>query len=431
MRHCLLIASLLLAAPTLAADGDSAYQRGLEAFQQGDFETAAEAFEAAREAGRSGSGVAYNLGVSYYRLGQWQAADAAFARAAQDPEIEALATYNRGRVATRAGRTVAAKRFYRRARDRAETDELRNLAASALAATESAERRTGAQSGPLVLAELGAGYDADTGLQGDTDRADGNSRGDAFTEFLLYGDAPLLGDRDLGLRVDGSLSGVRHPDNSVDDFDSLQAGLTGHRQSGAWRQEAGVSLWSSRLDGDGLESGVQGRAGLHRSLSDDLSMDLRYRLASIDGGSDYPELDGIRQDVRARLFGDLGAWSWRAAYTLELNDRDDIQTADGSFSASPLRNELAGQLRRELGEAVGLRLYAGLRHSRFPGEEPVAGGREERRDLRVRLGGDLDYRLGGGLGLYGRLDWQDNNSEIDRYEYDRFRVGVGVSYLYR
>ena len=429
MTRRLLFFAVLLVTQSLAA-ADDAYHQGLDAFRDGDHAAALEAFQRARDAGKDTPQLHYNLGVTHYRLGQLDQADAAFARAAEEPDLQALALYNRGRVATRDNRPNDATEHYRAARDAARTDQVRDFAQAALDAQAEAqeETRVPQRPGATVLAELGLGYDSNTALQGE-ERPDGE-RGDTFAELLLYGDLPVAGTTERGLRVHGLLNGVQHADNSEDDFDRLETGLTGFRRSGNWRQEIGANVSRARLDGERLETALEGHGTVERALGGGLHAGLRYRVAWIDSGNAFAGLDGIRQDLRARLRGSSGTARWRADYTFEWNDRDDIAQDNGVISYSPMRHGVHARWIQPLSDRMRASIDGGVRYSTYPDREDTEDGLQRREDLRFRLGGQLTRELGQGFSLFARINWLDNRSSIDRYQFDRVRGGFGVDYLF-
>lgn len=427
-RRLLFLALLVCAQPLPAAE--STYQQGLDAFRDGDYSAALEAFQRAQDAGKDTPQLHYNLGVTHYRLGQLDQADAAFARAAEGPDLQALALYNRGRVATRDNRPDDATDLYRAARDAARTDQVHDLAKAALDAQAEArdEAREPQRPGPTVLAELGLGYDSNTALQGE-ERPNGD-RGDSFAELLLYGDLPVAGTTERGLRVHGLLNGVQHADNSEDDFDRLETGLTAFRSPGDWRQEIGANVSLARLDGERLETAMEGHGEVERALGGGLHAGLRYRLAWIDAGDAFEGLDGIRQDLRARLRGSSGAARWRADYSFEWNDRDDIEDGNGVISYSPMRHGVHARWIQPLTDQVRASVDGGARYSTYPDREDTEDGLQRREDLRFRLSGQVTRELGRGFSAFARIHWLDNRSSIERYRFARIRGGAGLEYLF-
>lgn len=430
MTRALIVCALLLCTATVAANPDAAYRQGMDAFNDGDYRAALTAFEQARDAGMDTAQLQFNLGVTHYRLDQLEAADEAFARAAENPDLAGLALYNRGRVATRDNCLGDAEAYYQAALEAAQTDRIRDLAQAALSATREAEPSASPRPRPTLLAELGLGFDNNTALQGD-DRPDNGSRDDAFAELLLYGEHQLLGTRERGLRLHGLLNGVRHPDNRTDNFDQIETGVSAFRQLDAWRQEVGASVSRARLDGEHLETALIAHGTLERSLTGDVLGSLRYRAAWFTSGDRFEGLDGMRHDLRARLRGRQGRASWRLDYLFEWNDRDDIQDGDGVISYSPVRHGLSVRWGQPVTNSVHASVHGGLRHSIYPDREDTADGLERREDVRVRLGGQLRHELTSEFTLLTRLDWTDNRSSIDTYQFDRIRGGVAIEYLFQ
>ena len=77
----------------------SAFDQGKQAFQQGDYQRAVQAFELARKRGEARVALYYNLGVSYFRLGKYDDAKRNFEIVARNKRMAALAHYNLGLVA--------------------------------------------------------------------------------------------------------------------------------------------------------------------------------------------------------------------------------------------------------------------------------------------------------------------------------------------
>lgn len=115
---------LILIVAALFADGRSDGRRGNAAFAEGDYPTAAEAFQKGLdEAAEEGDpsllfGLTNNLGASRYRMDDHQAALEAFeaaALAATEPAATATAEYNAGNAAFKAQDLERAVAHYRRA----------------------------------------------------------------------------------------------------------------------------------------------------------------------------------------------------------------------------------------------------------------------------------------------------------------------------
>lgn len=82
-----------LTAPTPACAQDEIVQRGNEAYQEGDYEAAIDAYQAVIEAGFRSAGLEYNLGNAYFKAGALGRAilhwERARSRAPGDPDVRA------------------------------------------------------------------------------------------------------------------------------------------------------------------------------------------------------------------------------------------------------------------------------------------------------------------------------------------------------
>ena len=94
----LLVCAALRCAGAAAQDAP-AFERGIAAFQSGDYAAALQSFLEAQRAGLDTAGLHYNLGATYYRLQRYPEAEREFQALARDPAWAALAGYNLGLIA--------------------------------------------------------------------------------------------------------------------------------------------------------------------------------------------------------------------------------------------------------------------------------------------------------------------------------------------
>jgi len=106
---CLLLASLLSAAPCRAASSASLTDQGNKAYAAAEYEKALDLYNRAAEKGESAI-IDYNRGNALYRLGDFAGAQKAYAKAATDRKKEELAAssyYNMGNAAFRQGASLS------------------------------------------------------------------------------------------------------------------------------------------------------------------------------------------------------------------------------------------------------------------------------------------------------------------------------------
>ncbi len=406
---------------------DSFYAAGVTAAQRGDDADALHAFEAAQAAGLNTPRLQYNRGVVLYRMGRFGEAAAAFEQAAVDPELAALAHYNLGRMAQIGGQDADARRHYRQARRRAGDVPLRELALAAEATLPVVPPAH------LVLLELALGYDSAAGFDDDV-RALPNRTGDGFASLWLYGDHRLTGDAQRGLKLMGSGLVIGHLDEHDSNLLLVEAGPGWRHPLGVWRTESGLLLQHVHLGSATLENVAEFYTEARRLLDPDGSprgarLHLRYRVGIVAGGDEYAYLDGTRQDFRARLGGALGHGRWLADYTLEVDDRENLQTGTTFMSASPVRHRFGVGYSRRFADAWDMRLDASWRQSRYGGGEDTLpdGTARRRQDERTMLSGQVTHRVPTrAWSPFLRLDWTDNASNIPAQEYDRLRTTLGA-----
>src|SRR3954468_18329308 len=117
--RCKRLAVSLLATVTMtvhAAEGDD-MKLGIDAFKQGRYDTARDAFTRAYAAGQRSPALYYNLGSAQFKLGAYGASADAFEHIANDPVWGALAQYNLGLIDEAEGRTERAQRHFQAAFD--------------------------------------------------------------------------------------------------------------------------------------------------------------------------------------------------------------------------------------------------------------------------------------------------------------------------
>ncbi len=416
--------------PSEAPDPASLVSAGIEASRRGEDMAALEAFDAAVRAGLDTPRLHYNRGVVLLRLDRPAEAAAAFRRATVDPDLAALAHYHLGRIARDRQDWTEANGQFRRAAAAARTPQLRQMAGMAQ------DRLPPPPPPGLILLELALGYDTAAGFR-DEDLGARTRKGDLFGSLWVYGDRWLVGDAFQGLRGFGSLTAVGHLDERDADLLLLDGGAGLRRRLGIWETEGGLALQHIRLGGDTLETMAELYAEGGRPLRagdppHGPRLHLRYRLGVIAGGDEFGYLDGTRQDVRVRFHGQLGPGRWSADYTLEVNHRDDLDTAAGFASASPVRHRFGAGWRQALTDTLDLGLSASWRQSRFRGQDTLADGSSRRRqDERLFLSGTLTRREEGRpWNPFVRLDWTDNTSNIPVHAYDRLRAALGVERMW-
>lgn len=418
-------------------DSSTLFASGREAFERGDFAAALAAFEAAREAGMDTPAILYDLGVTEYKLGAYVAAERYFRElAARYPAMRELAEYNLGLALTRQDRVPEARDAFERAR-LSEDAKIATLATAMLTrlaqdapaslpsdgnagggAAGSSKLASGARQDPdrLRLVDVGVGLDGNVALVDEASLPVGETTESPLAQvFGLLRGRPWI-EVPLSFDVSGYL--VRYVDADEFNQTAVRLGAAYSWQIPGWQIEAGPYYSHSTLDGDGFERRIGASLALRRGIGE--SSSLRLRLAH-EGVNDLePEFDYIA-GTRDRLSLDFahGSELGRLAlgYAHESNDRD-------SPGVSPRRNEAYAGYELYLPQDWSIEAEAFLRASRYtelevPRDEDLA---------ELRLTGRRE--LPSGWLVEGEWRIGSNDSNDERYSYDRTRFDLGISKLF-
>jgi len=414
MIHSLLI-MLFTVSAAQAEEGLAAFDQAMQSFRSGDYVQAAQAFEQARSQGLDRPALYYNLGVTYYRLACWQEAEAAFLKTAETIGMAPVAYYNLGLVSRKQNDVAGSSRWFERCLATAQDEKLRRLAQHAL---DGLPARDTAWSS---LFSVGLGYDDNVTLENDSLVAVSNAS-DMFFELFGYTQGLLMGSQQDGLLLKGSLFGDFYLDETDYSLTDLNLGLYKTFRLQAWENEAGAYLGYATLGGESFTNSANLSLNARRELSDRMSLRLRMRLRqiwSLDRLADA--IEGNSSDYRVE-----GQWRLtqtsrlRGYYELELNDRQDSETATTFASLSPTRHSLYADYRFPLTQVWEMKLSGSYRLSDYNDANLEAGGEViEREDDRFKFGVELNRQVGKESQLLLEYSYTDNSSNIDRYSYRR------------
>jgi len=274
------------------------------------------------------------------------------------------------------------------------------------------------------------GYD-DNLTQEDNTSAVASGLDDNYLEVLGSASRYVSGARNDGLRISGTLFTRQYESEGDYDFSQLGVGVGYDKTFSDWkaRFEAGYDYitFGGETYQQVAKLGAEGR----RRLTKKTELRLRYQMNFIDAGSNYSNLDGTRQFVRAETRIKQGKNRYRLSYTYQTNDRDDSRTATTFTSDSPNRHILRATARIPFNSKWKGEIEARYRMSRYQEPNELSGGgtitREDDR-FRARLG--VEYKQTDKTKLFGRYDHYDNDSNIDSRSYTRSLFSVGVKHTF-
>lgn len=427
----LFLACLLATTPALAAtDTTTAREQmraGIAAFQNNDLERARQLLEAAATQLDSRA-LTYNLGVLYYQLGEYPLAERMF-RQLLDTKQRGLAFYNIGLVALAQDNPRKARIAFRNAAAIASAED--NLGKLARAQLD----KLGELPPPsqwLALLSVAGGYEENIGLFPDTAPS---SLDDSFIESVnVVSGYPWRSGRDA-LKTQLQLYGRHYTDEQ--DFNTHLA-----RLDTAWERTLSGYRFSLGVGGDQLWRGgstQERRARLSGELttracqlgSESASCTVKIDAEQVYADTRLDAYDGQHYRLDLRYRAKLADWRGDVRYRLDYDDRDNFDTGREYYSVSPLGQTLKLGLgyalteALELGTSVGYRLnyYRDKNRLQVPEGLLVIN----RRDHRLTLGLDGEYRFNDTLSMALNLQWVDNDSNIARYDYDKRTATLGVA----
>lgn len=422
------IALMVLARASGAEEltGNPDFEAGVAAFAAGELTVARAHFEQAREDGLESPSLLYNLGVVYFRLGQQDSAEAVFLELL-DTRHAPLARYNLGLVMQEKGRQEAARKWFGRAAGPESPEKVRALALRQLDQSKPEHFEQISGSGYFLAA---AGYDDN--IAGTPDDASSNQAG-GFADMLAVGNVRIGRD---GFGVHGVAYTRQYPGHSEFDNSYLSTGASWLNGVGAGELTSTLSLAGSWFGGDVLEREVRLESVyrpdqcLFASLITGIDCSADGSVSIIRGGTDFSAYDGEMVRLGASASKSAGSWLLKGRYQLEVNDRKDLSTQQEFFSVSPLRNLVSAEARYYVSGRLSVGARGDIRHSRYRDDyRLVSDGEvvsERRTDNRFRGMLLAEYRLAGPWLMLAEWSMLNNHSSIERYDYSRREVMVGV-----
>jgi hypothetical protein len=446
---------LLLWAAVARAGGETEYQSGVKAYQDGRMDAAREEFEKAREAGYAKPDLHQSLGSVYLRLGRLDEAEAEFKALASNAQWAPLAYYNLAAVELARDDKAAAADWYQRAYQTSSNETLRSQAAMQL---DKLGERPREKRFALSLSASG-GYDSNITVSGlEEELVDIESNSDDFMDYSATVGMRLWGDAHHGMRLLGSVLYRDYRDINRFDQGVARGGVAYDRKIGAVHAEAGVMGESTVLDGEQVQRAGIGYLQGAYPLDARQSVRLRYEGQRLDGDQDFEFLTGWQHSLGTEYLVQWATVGFSLGYTYEHNDRDD-RTRDfvllvpqclllGLFCTDvpfPLEEFASFSPRRHRGQARvvwkpavqwTVQAQAEYQDSHYRDEDTVTSpGLGElfavrRKEHRTTVGLGAERRFGAHWAVTGDYAYTDNRSNFEAYDYERNLVRLGVGFLY-
>jgi len=435
---CVILGLLMMASANAGLEQDD-FNAGLQASGNGDYSAALRYFKKARQAGMDTAVLKYNMAVSYYQLRQYENARRLFSELTDVGTFEQRAYFNLGLIANKQKDKAATIRWFQRAHRNVGSQQIQALAKEALKRLGGSPRKirrsdpdwTGFVSGS-------SGYDTNVTLA-NSDLLGVTNQNDTVMDISASAARWLKGGINNGVRMSFGASLQKYSKLNRNDYNWLSARVMRYDRLGNWKMRIGGSWNEIYFDGSEYQRIVGADVRGQKGLSENNQLHLRYKLSRIqatDAAFDY--LDGWRHQLRAGVQLRDGKDRVRYYYQLELNDRTDFISRDSnsgvinSFASySPTRHTLRATGWWELNSNWQARMDARYRYGRYNDLNFLDSGATERRtDSQIRLSARIGRKFSRRWTVDGQYTYINNDSSIDRRQYDRSIVKARVTWSF-
>jgi tetratricopeptide (TPR) repeat protein len=399
---------LLVFSNSALATGESSFKKGLDAYRGGDYKTAVEYFEKAREQGLAKVSVYFNLGSSYYRLEEYEKAIPMFKNVINSGTMADIGNFNLGLIARKQNKDKLARKYFVNSISVSNNEKLIYLAEQNI---REIDDRVGVWR-TTVLANAGFNDNVSntaTGLVGG---------GDAYMTFAAFTRAIISGSRDRGWLVHGEFYNRSYSTITGYGLGSLSGGVLRNSELFGKNIYGGGYYKIQTIDSAQYQNIAGFEGGLKARTDSGARYDYRYRIESLDTATAYNYLQGTRQRFRIQRISKLDKHtSLILNYRLELNDRQNSSTA----SYTNIRHGIRASYYHSTANDVVWRVAARYRVSDYT---PVAT--QDRFDNLVQFSVERKKKHKHGLewSLKYLLSHNDSTDPVYSYTSNSLQVGI-------
>lgn len=396
---------------------ESLFEQGVKFFRAEKYKQAVIKFRAAEKSGLKSVALYYNMASSFYKLEQYSYARYYFEQLLTRSDMEYLARYNLGLIAVKEGHTKQAKHYFTSVYEGSANEKLKALSKKQLAEL----KKIGDDWSVFLASNLG--YD-DNITASPIDSALGRS--DNFYDLFASADKVIYGTRKQGWLVDASYFRIDFSDD--DRFDEYQYALGIRTESKLmdWVVRGKVSVDKNYFGGSAYQSSLNlDLSGKYKpGRNERIALRYRYQdISSEDSLFDY--LEGWRQRLKAEYKRYSKKYIYQFHYELELNDRGVLATSEYAYDYSATRHTVFARYTYILDKQWDLIADLSYRLSDYPSSASF-----NRDDNKMVLSLRADYRLQNKWKIKVRIQSTDNNSTVDRYDYEKLVYSVGFNKLF-
>ncbi|MBE9564232.1 MAG: outer membrane beta-barrel protein [Proteobacteria bacterium] len=412
-----LTALILLFSSKLQASTELDYDSGLESYKAGDYGKAVMYFESARKQGMDTVSLQYNLASSYYRVGRYEDAKTYFMLLNETEEMRDLAEYHLGLIAIKHKDGSQARHHFTTVVNTGEDKKLIKLSEKQLNALKPEEDRWKSH------VFLNAGYDDNiSSVSGDSvlDIADN------FYELFASTDLLLAGRRNDGWSAEVALYGIEFSATDTNDLYNVALGLNRSLRLADWDTTTLLILSKSTYGGDDFQTISRLEIIGRKQMTKRDHLYLRYNAEDIrSDNAIYDYLEGWRQRARVEYRNIAANNVKHIYYELELNNRGELVTLTDSYEYSPTRHTIRGIYTQIINKKWWLIGDLAYQLSDFQASSTV-----DRQDNQLKLAFSANYHFDRTFKFTSRYQYTDNGSTVDRYNYDKSIIKIGLSKLF-
>lgn len=418
-------------------DAGHFFEIGVTAARQQQYHVALKAFRQAQAAGLSTPELVYNLAVVHYKLGQYDEASENFQRLTDDKQYSAIAFYNLGLVELKLQKYSAAEQWFKKAYALANDPQIIALAAKALDRLKGIEvplePASRSWSG-FVTSDIV--YDSNVSLI-DEEVSQTQGISDITVELSATTSRILLGDANNGIRFSGTVDFLEHDTADTYDYSQWQAALGHVVKFNGWNFRSTIGTGQTRFASVDFQMLRNLELRARYELWHKTRLEMRYKYYDIEDLSptdEYEYLQGIKQQLRTRVYHKSKNMDWKLSYSFEDNDRADYQTDTVFRSYSPRRHSFQVATRISLIKNFSTSFDMQYRYSNYQNADTTITNnilyKKIRMDHRYRFALLMEYKLKEDLHLRAAYRFTKNESNRDGSDYKRSEYTLGLIWYY-
>lgn len=425
-RLVLACTGLLLLANGLAQASD--FTQGVTAFKAQDYALAIVHFEQARAQGLDKPVLHYNLAVSYFKQQRYDLARQSFELAAKQDSLAAISHYNLGLVALKQDDQETAQQAFKQSFNLAQDERLKLLAARRLEDLLPPEqpRQTAVPAKRISgILSLGLAHDSNVSRVND-DLPTIEASSDSFLDLFAQVNLRLTGTRRQGMSLKLGVMKMAYQDLTTYNQQTLNAGLYYKTPLSDWRTRIGLHYYRDELNGQAFQRRLVGRLRADSYYYPGQRLRLRYDLSQYEEQDPvYEYLAGFKHLLQAENRSRFGNEQLRIGYKFEVNDRDDLRSANSFISVSPIRHTLYAKWRHDFSKQFTSELALEYRDSDYQQNNKINGVAEAAQlEQRSRASVAASYQWTKNLELEARWRYTNNDANLANERYSNHLYSV-------